>query len=105
MKNNNVIQIKEKYKDCNGEIINYGDILKYLPAEEYEKTKNSPKRPFCMLVKYNNKKDLMYISGMDEFVEISEFQTYEDEINNTISSVEIFAHRAVYEGNLNYFRK
>lgn len=100
---NKIIKLKQKYKDCNGEIINYGDILKCKFMEEQTKQEYSPKAPFCMLVRYNDTKDLVYISGMDDFQEVSEFQMKEDKKDNIISSLEIFANKSVYEANLNYF--
>jgi predicted phosphodiesterase len=94
-----------KYTDYNDETIHYGDILKVKFMEEREKSPYDVKTPFAMLVKGENDKDMMYISGMDEFSEISEWQKEEDRFKNKISSVEIFAWRAVYEANLNAFNK
>ena len=44
-----------KYLDKNGEVINYGDILKCVSFENKPKTENSCKTPFCMLCKYDGK--------------------------------------------------
>lgn len=77
------------YKDKHGEIINYCDVLKiagYKRESEY-----APKEPFLTLVK-NNGKDMLYISGMDEYQEIEDWQTEEDKENNTISQLEIFCN-------------
>ncbi len=76
-----------KYKDKNGQDIQYGDVLKLV---NYEKSSvNSPKEPYLTLIKQDGK-DMLYISGMDEYQEIENWQTEEDKKNNTITSLEIF---------------
>lgn len=88
-----------KYLDKNGEVINYGDILKCIGLENEPKTENSCKTPFCMLCKYDGK-DMIYVSGIDEYFEINDMKLPTDKINE-LKNLEIFAHRVIYEGVLN----
>lgn len=97
--------MKTKYLDVNGQTICYGDILKIISMESREKNENSIRTPFAMLVKYSDSKNMMYISGMDEFWEISECQCGVDKGTNKLSDFEIFAERAVYEANLNRLKE
>jgi len=87
-----------KYLDKNGEIINYGDILKCVSAENRPKDENSCKTPFCMLCKLDGK-DMIYVSGMDEYFEINDMKLPTDKINE-LSDFEIFAHKSIYENLL-----
>mgnify|MGYP002512613377 FL=1 len=67
-----------KYKDCNGQIIFYGDILR---LKDYKReSENSPKEPFFILTKKG-----MYTSGMDEFAPIEECKLKTDKIRNIYS--------------------
>lgn len=91
--------MKTHYKDCNGEIISYGDILRDIHWwENYPKTEHSPKEPFFMIVKCNGE-TMMYISGMDEFYPIEDCKMKTDKIDE-LGAFEIFANRVVYENNL-----
>lgn len=98
--------MKTNYKDVNGNTINYGDILRWLdfPCRQGE---NYISEPYMMIVPYNSdrvKRDcMMYMSAMDEYTPISEWQTKEDEKDNKISCVKIFVDREAYEANLKYF--
>lgn len=68
------------YKDKKGNEIRYGDMLK---CEDY---------PNVHLIMCKEQgKDMLYISGMDEFQEISEWQSEEDKKENKISALEIFS--------------
>ena len=82
--------MKTKYKDKNNNVINYGDILRWVhyPKRTEEEKKYAPKEPYLKIVKYD-RKDMMYMSGIDEYTEIIEWQTKEDMQENKISSVEI----------------
>ncbi|MFA7658790.1 MAG: hypothetical protein WCY19_05095 [Candidatus Gastranaerophilaceae bacterium] len=101
--------MKKVYTDKHGEKINYGDILKCDFMEAESKKDFAPKAPFVMLVEYDDNKDMFYISGMDDFVEISEFQRPNSAVNINgmykLDCLEIFANRCVYENNLNYFNQ
>ena len=88
--------METKYKDCNNEVISYGDILRWLDTPKREKY--SPKEPFFMITKSNGEA-MMYCSVMDEFAPITDYQTKLDK-ENELSRFEIFAHRDVYERNL-----
>ena len=94
--------MQTKFKDANGNIINYGDILKWLdfPRGEGE---NYVAESYMMIVKYDENKDMMYMSGMDEFTPIKEWQTKEDEKENKISCVKIYVNRELYEANFKFF--
>ena len=52
-----------------------------------------------MLCKYDGK-DMIYVSGMDEYFEIMDMKHPTDKINE-LKNLEIFAHRVIYEGVLN----
>lgn len=82
--------MKTNYTDTNGNVINYGDILKWVhyPQRTEEERKYAPKEPYLKIVKLDNK-DMMYMSGVDEYTEIKDWQTKEDIQENKISSVEI----------------
>lgn len=75
------------YKDKHGETISYGDVLKIVNYKR--ENKNAPKEPFLTLVKQDGE-DMLYISGMDEYQKIEDWQTEDDKKNNTISQLEIF---------------
>lgn len=75
-----------KYKDKNGQEIQYGDVLKLVNCEKIE---SLLKEPYLTLIKHNGK-DRLYISGMDEYLDIDDFQTEADKKTNTISSLEVF---------------
>lgn len=88
--------MKTIYKDCNGENISYGDILRDIHwNEKYKRTKCSPKEPFFMLCKVNGK-TMMYVSGMDEYVDLQECKLKTDKIDR-LECFEIFAYRTIYE--------
>ena len=92
--------MKTHYKDCHGEIISYGDILRDIQwQEKYPKSEYSPKEPFFMIAKCNGE-TMMYISGMDEFYPIEDCKMKTDKIDE-LGSFEIFANRVVYDANLN----
>lgn len=97
--------MKTKYKDINGNEISYGDILRWVhykqPTEEQKQF--APKEPWLTIVSTHTTKNKMYISSMDEFTDISEWQTKEDKKQNKISSVEIFVSKDVYDDTLKYF--
>lgn len=76
-----------KYKDKNGQEIQYSDVLKLVNYGKY--SENQPKEPYLTLIKQDGK-DMLYISGMDEYQDIEGWQTEEDKKNDTISSLEIF---------------
>lgn len=91
-----------KYLDKRGTEINYGDILRFVEYEEIRENKEySPKIPFGMLVKHENK-DMIYVSGLDEFHEIKNCQT-ENDNESQISTVEIFAPKKLYSELLTKF--
>lgn len=77
------------YKDKHGETISYGDVLKIVNYKR--ENKNAPKEPFLTLVKQDGE-DMLYISGMDEYQKIEDWQTEDDKKNNTISQLEIFCN-------------
>lgn len=77
------------YKDKHGETISYGDVLKIVDYKR--ENENEPKEPFITLVKQDGE-DMLYVSGMDEYQEIEDWQTEEDKKNNTISQLEIFCN-------------
>lgn len=83
-----------KYKDCNGENISYGDILRWLDAPPRDKY--SPKEPFFMLCKIHGE-TMMYCSLGDEYLPLTDCKTKTDKIEE-FSRFEIFAHRLIYEG-------
>ena len=87
--------VKSKYVDCNGWQINYGDILKFPPLEKEPRQKYEPKRPFGMLVKLDGE-DMIYLSGLCEYHEVSAFRKEEEPIN-MLGAVEIFAPRSEVE--------
>ena len=88
--------MKSKYKDCNGESISYGDILRDIHwQKKCPKTDNSPKEPFFMITKLNNK-TMMYVSGIDEYVPVDECKLKTDKLNE-LGSFEIFVHTTIYE--------
>lgn len=60
----------------------------HYPQRTEEERKYAPKEPYLKIVKFGNK-DMMYVSVMDEYTEIVEWQTKEDIQENKISSVEI----------------
>ena len=92
--------MKTHYKDCHGELIGYGDILRDIHwQEKYPKSEYSPKEPFFMIAKCNGE-TMMYVSGMDEFYPIEECKMKSDKIDE-LGSFEIFANKEVYDGNLN----
>ena len=88
--------MKTDYKDFNGEIISYGDILRWLDIPP--RCKYSPKEPFFMITKLNGE-TMMYCSQVDEFVPLTECKAKTDKINE-LSRFEIFVHRNIYENIL-----
>lgn len=84
------------YLDYDGGIISYGDILKIRDLESQPRSKYSPKIPFAMIVRKDNK-DMLYVSGVDEFLEMSEVSINDD--GRTLPEFSIFAPRLSYEGN------
>lgn len=85
------------YKDCNGEYISYGDILRCKSESFTEQFKHpyAIKEPFFMLCKFNNK-PMIYIGGMDEYQDINEYKSTDDKIDE-LNVFEIFAHKMIYE--------
>lgn len=80
---------ESKYKDCNGQIIFYGDILR---LKDYKReSENSPKEPFFILTKKG-----IYTSGMDEFTPIEECKLKTDKIDE-LGAFEIFVPANIYE--------
>ena len=80
---------ESKYKDCNGQIICYGDILRlkdYKRESEY-----SPKEPYFILTKKG-----MYTSGMDEFQPIEDCKLKTDKIDE-LGAFEIFVSANIYK--------
>lgn len=86
-----------KYVDCKGETICYGDILKIGIMEKLPKNKYSPKTPFAMIV-FKDGEDMLYISGMDEFMPM-EGNAFDKKNPNKLIDLEIFASRLAYESN------
>ncbi len=86
-----------EYVDCNGTKINNGDILK---LANYEKSDSqfAPKEPFLIFINNNDETEL-YISGMDEYHTITDYQTEDDKKENKISGVELFAKKDVIDAN------
>lgn len=88
--------MKTHYKDCHGELIGYGDILRDIYwQKKYPKSEYSPKEPFFMIAKCNGE-TMMYVSGMDEFYPIEECKLKSDKIDE-LGSFEIFVNKEVYE--------
>ena len=90
--------MKTIYKDCKGEQISYGDILRcvYIEKNCDFKSPYAIKIPFFMICKLDSK-TMMYCSAGDEYIEIGNCKTKTDKIDE-LSAFEIFAHREIYEG-------
>lgn len=85
---NDIEEKKQYYKDCNGFVICYGDILR---LKDYKRTSDlAPKEPYFIWTKQG-----MYVSGMDEFMPIEECKMPTDKIDE-LSSFEIFVRAKVY---------
>lgn len=89
--------MKNKYFDMHGTEINNGDILRFKNMGQ-PKHKYAPPEPFIIFIQDDDKCEL-YISGMDEFQPVEEWQTDEDKKENKISAVEIFAPFNSYRAN------
>lgn len=77
------------YKDCNGLIICYGDILR---MKDYKRESDlSPKEPYFIWTKQG-----MYVSGMDEYVPVEECKMPTDKIDE-LCSFEIFIRANIYK--------
>lgn len=84
--------MKTIYKDVNGNIISYGDILKDIYWEKKcPKSEYSPQEPYFMITKCNGE-TMMYFSGMDEFYPIEECKLKTDKIDE-LKSFRIYAYR------------
>lgn len=89
--------MKNVYFDINGEEINNGDILR-LKNYTQPKSEFAPKEPYLIFIQ-NNDNCKLYISGMDEFQPVEEWQTDEDKKENKISALEIFVSFNSYSAN------
>ena len=69
---------KSIYTDKNGNIIEYGDILKYEEPIIQNRDEFSPEEPQFKLEIFDGK-PMIHISGMDEYQEINECQSPDDE--------------------------
>lgn len=80
------------YKDCNGLVICYGDILR---IKDYKRESDlSPKEPYLIWTKKG-----MYFSGMDEYVPVEECKSSTDKIDE-LYSFEIFVRAKNYKSVL-----
>ncbi len=86
------------YVDCNGNKINNGDILR---LANYEKSDNkfAPREPFLIFIEDKTDGAKIYISGMDEYQPITDYQTEDDKKENKISAVELFAPKSLIDAN------
>ena len=89
--------MKTIYKDCKGEQISYGDILRcaYIEKNCDFESPYATKMPFFMICKLDGK-TMMYTSANDEYIEIDECKLKTDKIDE-LNGFEIFAHKEVYE--------
>lgn len=68
------------YKDKNGNEISYGDIMRCEAIPNVN-----------LIMCKEQGKDMLYVSGMDEFQEVSDWMSEDDKKENKLSGLEIFS--------------